>query len=256
MVNGQAKGPVIIPMIKFFPLLIQPLFFVNGRSESTRFGSFLGGGGAGGAEGGAGSYTKSSFAFLILAIMMMVTIPAGTSKSKQEIVHFRFAKEHQHAPPLSSSPLKMPAMQVFIIRFFYRFSAPLEHPTFCLLTQHFDAVSKHAVASQPWSLQHPWTPFHLTICFLRSKYKYRSSNIPSDNLTSPESLLHEESVVDRFIKVNINNFISSNLVIVFFCVFIGNFIHSKRMTWKEMFLIGFNCHTPDYFPLRYLPYLK
>jgi len=35
----------------------------------------------------------------------------------------------------------------------------------------------------------------------RSKYKYRSSNIPSDNLTSPESLLHEESVVDRFIKV-------------------------------------------------------
>ena len=36
---------------------------------------------------------------------------------------------------------------------------------------------------------------------LRSKYKYRSSNIPSDNLASPESILHEESVVDRFIKV-------------------------------------------------------
>jgi len=35
----------------------------------------------------------------------------------------------------------------------------------------------------------------------RSKYKYRSSNIPSDNLASPESILHEESVVDRFIKV-------------------------------------------------------
>ena len=150
MVNGQAKGPVIIPMIKFFPLLIEPLFFVNGRSESTRFGSFLGGGGAGGAEGGAGSYTKSSFAFLILDIMMMVTIPAGTSKSKQEIVHFRFAKEHQHAPPLSSSPLKMPAMQVFIIRFFYRFTAPLEHPTFCLLTQHFDAVSKHSLLHLFW----------------------------------------------------------------------------------------------------------
>jgi len=80
------------------------------RSESTRFGSFLGGGGAGGAEGGAG-------------------LPKSTSM-----------------PHLSPAP-----------------------PSKC----------------RP----------------CRSKYKYRSSNIPSDNLTSPESLLHEESVVDRFIKV-------------------------------------------------------
>jgi len=36
----------------------------------------------------------------------------------------------------------------------------------------------------------------------RSKYKYRSSTaVPSDHVTSPQSLLHEESVVDRFIKV-------------------------------------------------------
>ena len=38
--------------------------------------------------------------------------------------------------------------------------------------------------------------------YARSKYKYRSSNaVPSDHVTSPQSLLHEESVVDRFIKV-------------------------------------------------------
>ena len=40
------------------------------------------------------------------------------------------------------------------------------------------------------------------ISYFRSKYKYRSSTaVPSDHVTSPQSLLHEESVVDRFIKV-------------------------------------------------------
>ena len=40
------------------------------------------------------------------------------------------------------------------------------------------------------------------ISLSRSKYKYRSSaTVPSDHVTSPQSLLHEESVVDRFIKV-------------------------------------------------------
>ena len=40
------------------------------------------------------------------------------------------------------------------------------------------------------------------ISYARSKYKYRSSTaVPSDHVTSPQSLLHEESVVDRFIKV-------------------------------------------------------
>ena len=67
---------LIIPMIKLSPNSNETFF--GGRSESTRFGSFLGGAGGGG-EGGAGFYTQSSFIFLILAIIMMVTILAGTS---------------------------------------------------------------------------------------------------------------------------------------------------------------------------------
>ena len=145
------------------------------RSESTRFGSFLGG----------GSATGDVSSFFQDLLQLIAGLPKSTS-----LPQLSPAPSSKCRPCRSNHSAVLPPNCLLQVNdltktcFFYSWS-----PYMTRLNSIIKSMCN--CASNIVQISHA-----------RSKYKYRSSAaVPSDHVTSPQSLLHEESVVDRFIKV-------------------------------------------------------